>query len=483
VRRLSSRWRWTIGIVVLVVVVFAVAVVAPVIRQPYADSPAYKETIANFQAAAAIVSGPLRVGFGEASLTPDLSGENDDWRQGRFPGLPLAGFSSRRGVGATGVKDPLWVKSIAVEVGGQRVVLTALDALMVPPGVTELLKPVLASNNLSRSQLYLAATHTHSGPGGWGHGYAYELSAGPLRDGVERWFAQQIDKSIADAIADLKPGEVGEAWVDIPDMASNRTAKDGPPHGGFPVLAFRQDGGSRIVLGAYAAHPTVIEAKGRELSGDYPGAWQRAMERSGFDHAVFMAGPVGGQQTAGPARRHNNAEGYGSALAERLQPAIRDMTFVRETVLGVLGVDVVLPEMQFRFADNWRVRPWVARLVLPSTPATYFQAIRIGRMVLVSTPADYAGELALPLEEKLRGDGLILAVTSFNGDYIGYIMPAKYDHDDKYESRMMSFFGPGFGDFAADVVARLVAAVSGPPPAAGPQALDVDAQMLQDRAP
>jgi hypothetical protein len=443
---------------VIVIVLIGASLVTRVDDRSYATTPAYRQTLDNLQSAAAetaVVHGPLMVGFGEAGLSPDLGGETDDWRKGRFPGLSLAGFSSRMGKSATGVHDPLWVKSIALDVAGQRVVLTSLDMLIVPTGVTELLKPVLPSLGLSRSELYLSATHTHSGPGGWGEGWVYALVAGIHRDGVEQWIAQQIETSVREALADLKPAEMGESWVDIPELTRNRTADDGPPHGGFPILAFRQTNGQSVVLGSYAAHPVIMSGGNLEYSGDYPGAWQRAMEKRGFDHAVFMAGPVGGQTAAGPRYRFSAVEAYGETLATRVEAVLPKLAYRNETELGALGLDMVLPSPQLRFADMWRVRPWVARLLLPLRPQTYFQAIRVGRTILISTPADYAGELALPLEADLRKQGLTVAVTSFNGDYVGYILPGKYDHVASYETREMAFFGPGMGDFAADILARM----------------------------
>jgi hypothetical protein len=462
VRRIFSVRRLLAAIAIILVI--GASLVTRVDERAFATTAAYRQTIANLQSAsaeAAIVRGPILVGYGETSLSPDLGGEADDWTKGRFPGLSLAGFSARLGKSATGVHDPLFVKSIAIDVAGERVVLTSLDMLIVPAGVTELLKPVLPSLGLGRSELYLSATHTHSGPGGWGNGWAYALVAGRHRDGVERWIAQQIEASIRKALADLKPAEMGESWVDIPEMTVNRTAGEGPPHGGFPILAFRQDGQSPIVLGSYAAHPVIMSSGNLEYSGDYPGAWQRAMERRGFAHAVFMAGPVGGQTATGPRRGFASVEAFGETLAGRMEEAVRDLAYRPETALGAVGVDMVLPPPQVRFADMWRLRPWLARLVLPLRRQTYFQALRIGRTILVSTPADFAGELALPLEAKLRQDGFTLAVTSFNGDYIGYLLPGKYDHVDSYEARQMAFFGPGMGDFAEDVVARLAGSLSG----------------------
>src|SRR5690606_24653947 len=59
-----------------------------------------------------------------------------------------------------------------------------------------------------------------------------------------------------------------------------------------------------------------------------------------------------------------------------------------------------------------------------------------------STPGDYSGELAVLLKEEARGVGWHAAVTSFNGDYTGYIVPAEYYGLKTYETRTMSFFGP-----------------------------------------
>ena len=60
-------------------------------------------------------------------------------------------------------------------------------------------------------------------------------------------------------------------------------------------------------------------------------------------------------------------------------------------------------------------------------------------------PGDFSGELASRFfYSKIHSDHgqkLIPAITSFNGDYTGYILPAKYYFQNAYESQIMNFFG------------------------------------------
>ena len=72
--------------------------------------------------------------------------------------------------------------------------------------------------------------------------------------------------------------------------------------------------------------------------------------------------------------------------------------------------------------------------------------MRLGDGLWLSTPCDFSGELALDVKALARERGLAAAVTSFNGDYVGYVIPARYYTLDGYEPRTMSFFGPQLPD-------------------------------------
>ncbi|MBE0540051.1 MAG: hypothetical protein IH623_01510 [Verrucomicrobia bacterium] len=50
-------------------------------------------------------------------------------------------------------------------------------------------------------------------------------------------------------------------------------------------------------------------------------------------------------------------------------------------------------------------------------------------------------------------------ITSFNGDYIGYVICARYYHLDGYEPRVMSFFGPNVPDYFDEMIRAMALAL------------------------
>jgi hypothetical protein len=91
---------------------------------------------------------------------------------------------------------------------------------------------------------------------------------------------------------------------------------------------------------------------------------------------------------------------------------------------------------------------------------TFLQVFRVQDVLWASTPCDFSGELALGLKDALRARGFDAAVTSFNGDYIGYVIPSRYYHLSGYEPRLMSFFGPYVPDYLDDLLRRMMLALA-----------------------
>jgi hypothetical protein len=72
--------------------------------------------------------------------------------------------------------------------------------------------------------------------------------------------------------------------------------------------------------------------------------------------------------------------------------------------------------------------------------------------VWISTPCDFSGELALEIKDSIKARGASAAITSFNGDYLGYVIPSRYYHMPGYEPRLMSFFGPNVTDYLEEMM-------------------------------
>src|SRR4051794_12486853 len=181
--------------------------------RPYFRESYYTDTAARLEAAGQtnlVLRGELAAGFGRALLTPTLNSPQEDPLQGQFKRLPLAGYGSRRGHFASGVHDDLYVKAVALRVGDRLGVMLGVDALIIPPEVAESAAQQLAKDpGLRREQIYLSATHTHSGLGGWGEGRIAEEFAGTFNPGARTWFAARIVAAARAAVADLKPAAFG----------------------------------------------------------------------------------------------------------------------------------------------------------------------------------------------------------------------------------------------------------------------------------
>ncbi len=430
-------------------------------HRPYITSVYGTETAArlreSMQASGAVI-GALEAGFGRARLTPTIGADRDDPVRGRFRSMPLAGFGNRDGKPATGTHDDLEVKAVALRVAGRVGVMVGADALIIPPEVTEaVMRRVESELHLTRQQVYLSATHTHCSLGGWADGLVGESFAGDFQPGARVWFADRIVAAIAESIGDLAPAELGQGRFDAPEFVRNRLVGErGTADAEFSFVVLKQAGGRIGVLGSYSAHATVLSAAVMEFSADYPGWWQRAVESATGGIAVFLAGGVGSHGPVSSTRGHEGARLMGEALARRLLDQLPTVPISGQVAFGTLGLEVALPELNVRVSDGVRLRPWLAGQLVPARTRTYLQAFRLQDAVWVSTPCDFSGELALGIKHFLRArTGRQAVITSFNGDYVGYVVLPRYYHMDGYEPRTMSFFGPTVPDYFDDLIRQM----------------------------
>lgn len=447
-------------VIAVLLVVLVVALVTPVDHHPYFDTDYYRATLAHLESASAkplTEHGELFAGYGEAKLSPVLGATAENAPAGQFVSLPLAGYGQRDGKPATGIHDDLHAKALAVRVGQQTGVFISADALIIPREIADMAAAELKrTSNLAREQIYFSATHTHGGLGGWGEGLVAEAFAGPFQSSVRVWFAQQLVAAAQSALTNLQPAAYAQTNFFAPELVRNRLVDErGRVDPEFEVALFRQNTGRDIVLGAFAAHATVVSARVMEFHGDYPGYWQRSVERATGGKAIFLAGGVGSHSPVAGDSEFAGAERLGNLLASNTVHQVKQLTPTNQIAFGLVGMDVNLPELNPRVTDGFRLRPWVAKELLPVQTNTTLQGFRLQNALWFSTPTDFSGELALDLKGHFQRQGFDATITSFNGDYIGYVIPAHYYHWSSYESRVMSFFGPTVPDYFCDLIRRM----------------------------
>jgi neutral ceramidase len=315
-------------------------------------------------------------------------------------------------------------------------------------------------SGLTREQLYLSATHTHSSIGAWGEGLVGEAFAGGFQPGARVWFADCLVTAVKNALADLKPAQYGHGHFAASQYIRNRLVGGlGKVDPEFCYAVVKQDAGKLAVLGVFGAHSTTLSDHMMEFSADYPGYWERAVEQATGGMAVFLAGGVGSHSPVPGGSGLEGAERMGQGLAKMLVDQLPQTALTNAVTFGMLGLDVTMPPLNVRLTDGIRLRPWLAAKLVPAKSHSYLELFRIDDSVWISTPCDFSGELALGIKDFLLARGKSGIVTSFNGDYVGYVIPSRYYHMDGYEPRLMSFFGPNVPDYFDELIRTMALAL------------------------
>ena len=448
-----------LGIIIAILVVLFFAVTGPVDETPYFESDYFKKSFAeadslknNFTPA----KGLLLAGFSKVSITPNLNSAADNIEKGEFVKMPLAGFGARKGAPSTGIHDSIFVKAAALKVEDKLVVLVGADILIMPPNITDSVMKVLAGSGIKREELFLSATHTHSSVGAWGPGFVGKEFAGEFNPGLAKWLVKKISNAVLMAVADLKPAAIATGDFNAEKYTRNRLIGDlGTKNDDFSYIYIQQKEGKKAVVGSFAAHSTCMGDENMQISGDYPGYWQRKMENSGIDVAIFMAGSMGSQTNRGEGEGFEKPRFIGESLADSTIVHLKTISPNDTVLLTAATVKLNLPEYHFRITTTRNLSTALTKKLMPMPENAVLQAVRLGNMVWVTTPSDFSGEYALQLKNTLAVKGFDSNVTSFNGSYVGYIIPGRYFYLDEYEPKTMGMFGPNMGDYTFDLINKM----------------------------
>ncbi|MBL7968385.1 MAG: neutral/alkaline non-lysosomal ceramidase N-terminal domain-containing protein [Prolixibacteraceae bacterium] len=448
-----------LGSLIALLILIFFAITQKVNHTAFYDAPYYQESLQLTDSLKQIIrinQDSVLAGFAKISITPGLGSKVDDAASGKFKTVPLAGFGARKGKGASGIHDSIFVKAVALKIGKQAVVFVGADLLIMPPNITDTVSLILEKQGIPREQVVFSASHTHSSLGAWGPGFIGEQFAGKVNPNVVKWLAQQISKAVTNAIADLRPAQIGYGIFKAGNFTRNRLIGDkGIKNDDFGYIYLEQLGGKKAVMGSFSAHSTTMGAGNMEISGDYPGYWQRKMEATSVDLAVFLAGSVGSQSPVGEGKEFERPKMIGESLADSLNRYLPKTKLDRTIPLSAVSIKMPLPEFHIRISDHRNLTTAVSDKLMPFPMNPYLQTIRIGQFVWISTPADFSGEYAVQIKNNLAVKGFQANISSFNGSYVGYIIPSRYFYMDEYESKTMGWFGPNMGEYTMDVIRRM----------------------------
>lgn len=401
---------------------------------------------------------PVRAGFATADITPKVDGDQPVW---------IAGYGQNRK--ATGVHDPLYVRTVVIESGGKKVALVAVDVVGLQFPVIERIR-----TKLPDYFLLVASTHNHEGPdviGLWG--------PSTFKNGVDPAFIANIEAKVVETVqaADKKKQVV---------KARFGTARGGPAllrdsrppqiHDDvFRALEFLDANDKPIgLVVAWGIHPESLGSKNTLLTADFPHATVAALEKKHGCPAVYFSGAVGGLMTtprtvpnpAGGVLHEENFEYckvYGELVADVGEKAIASAEPIALSPIRVSTQLVALPlgnpayhmlwmlNVLQRDAYEWTGDPYRPGNKLDAktdrgkkgclkTEVTY---VRLGDLHLVGIPGELYPELLFgqyqepvepnadfkdaPLEvpiAKLTPENRLFYIGLAN-DEVGYIIPKR----------------------------------------------------------
>ncbi|PCE64737.1 neutral/alkaline non-lysosomal ceramidase N-terminal domain-containing protein [Sediminicola luteus] len=444
-----------LGVLVLLLLIVVFVSVEKIETDPYFESQYYENTqarLADIKTNLNLETAPLEVGFAAIDITPKLTEGPENPLSGSFKQVRLAGYGD--GQMATGTHDSLMAKATALKVGAEVTILVSGDLLLIPENVVDnIMERLRETSGIKREQLFFGATHTHASIGNIVPGYIGKQFGGDYQEGMVDWLGQQFSKVILAALDDLKPSKMGYGHTKIPQLIRNRIiGETGRLHDQLDVVRLEQIGGKKGIIGIFGAHATSISTWNSEFSGDYPGAYQRALLQKGWDHSQFFAGTVGSHSNKGEGKRFEKIERMAQILADSTQRIALRTPLDSLVTSARISLPLEIPKIQaIKIADSYRLAPWLANKIMPERKAHYLQALRLNGLIWHTSPVELSGEFGIDMNNALENAGYSSVITSFNGQYLGYSVPGKYYYYDTYETALMGWFGPSMGEYIMEL--------------------------------
>lgn len=425
-----------------------ISVIAPIDDTPLNEIEIIQETLSHVkQATLETTPGDsvLIIGWASTNITPEMP-------------INMAGYGPRGPYDS--VLDSLFSRCIVIDNGSNEMVIISLDLIMFPRHIKSKVQEKLKEHGFSENEIYLSATHTHSGFGNWERSVAGELMFGSFHEENADFLLQQIVKGVLKAKADKSPAKIGFTKIDANELVMNRLAENGTKDPFLRVVHFKKEDGRKGLIVSYAGHAVNMDSDVWELSRDYPGILVDELEHHPtLDFAMFCAGMVGSHNIKIDIKKgHERIIKTGRLLSDKILSNPDSIIYNSNTSLGGIDIDIHLPPSQLRITKSIRLRDWVFSSLFGPLNAN-IKALSIGDILLIGMPCDYSGELSInnQLDEFAEKHGKQLFITSFNGNYIGYITEDDHyytcDHD---EVKSLNWVGPYKGAFFTELIKEVI---------------------------
>jgi hypothetical protein len=131
---------------------------------------------------------------------------------------------------------------------------------------------------------------------------------------------------------------------------------------------------------------------------------------------------------------------------------------IKDSTISTSTIPIDYGPSQLHILQKYKVRDWVFRLLFRKLNGD-IRYLKIGNIILLGTPCDFSGEILVrdSLDNIADHQNEKLFITSFNGDYVGYITHDDYySRSDQEEVMAMNWVGPHYGTYYAQIVKKII---------------------------
>jgi hypothetical protein len=389
-----------------------------------------------------------RVGIADRAINPSANGS--------FDGQPvyLGGYGFGSGPILTGrtadgiLGSGIHVRAIAVSDGTHATAIADIETQGLfaatkdgPYGMVDMRRRVQAATGggLPAESTVIQSDHSHSGPdtmGVWGG----------VPVAYRKLIADRTVEAIAEAYRTMRPGTLYYGTAPGRDLLSNQfdyDAQNQVVDSDVRVLQARApDGRPFATLLNFSAHPTVLGASNRKVSGDWVQAANPLLTERFGGEATTVVGTLGRTQPAdrgcadaplppaGPARDACSIRSYAERVVERAEDAavgarplgghalVDARSFLVQDVASnaaILGLDYAGQPAGAEL-NRSITPPWLIGNVLGTTTAS----LRIGDVLVSAMPGEAYPQIPLRVRGLVQARGYMTA--GLAGDQLGYLI-------------------------------------------------------------
>lgn len=372
----------------------------------------------------------------------------------------MAGYASRVHP-SEGTLHDLWAKALVLEdASGKKAVLITSDLVGIPKSISDKIRDQLESRfHLSRSQIIINTSHTHSGPvleNSLSSIYPLDKQQAELVTEYSKNLVTQVVGLVGEALKAMQPvrlySENGISRFQVNRRNNNesklleQTELKGPNDYAVPVLKVESIKGKLLAIAfGYACHNTVLS--GYDWSGDYAGFAQLELEKEyPGTTALFFQG-TGADQNPLPRRTVALAQQYGKTLAfavsRVLKEDMRKLAPRLSTAYSEIKLPLASPPAESELVkiageSKTYIKAWAEMLLkkmrsgepLERTYDYPLQVWTIGDQTLVAMGGEVVIEYAIQLK-RIYGDRLF--VLGYSNDVMAYIPSSTILKEGGYE--------------------------------------------------